>query len=286
VNPKSKIFLLIFVLAGCKTLPVANQELERNSRLQNQNEQSLVDAAAGFVQGAKEANAVGATAVVSEELDLAAAALPQPSPKTAQAAKERVASAIAGDESAEQRYAAAWGEVQELRTVKQFLQVEREQLHQQLETALSGKLAAETKLREGAESRAELIKTVIRTLMIVGGAAAVAGVLAFRLFPSLALPLAFLSGACFGLAYLAAVVQPWMVYTIGGLALITGGAIAFYAYRERRLANGAIGFVQEQRNEDESWWKSKKQAATQWLGDGKGWLGSEIDRRTREMNLS
>lgn len=277
---------LLICLTGCTYFGASKAQIKSTKLIVE--ELDLVkhrqQESAANVEAARKALAADAartlnSEVAGKELELAAQNLPKPTPDQLIEINARLTLALSKSEAdrakAEDLYKTKLHDFQALQDAQDVL-VKK---HQSLEAELA-KSDAE------AKSRAALTASIIRTLMIAGVVAAVGAVLAFRFFPSLTLPAAILSAVFFGLAWMAATIEPWMVYTAVGLVAGAFALFAVYSHREKRVADATVGALGEIRTESAQLWDEKlAPKMKEWVGESKSWLGKHIDSKAEALNV-
>lgn len=91
---------------------------------------------------------------------------------------------------------------------------------------------------------------------------------------------------CIGLAMVVPLIKPWMLFT-GFAVCMIGVAVPFLRkyWKEKKIADNAVGAIQEIRNESEQIYKEKiRPKLTEWFGDNKV-LHGEVEKKLKDLNL-
>lgn len=133
---------------------------------------------------------------------------------------------------------------------------------------------------EKAKDEAALKRTLIYILTVLGVLFAV-GAYFLR-----SIECVIGAGICVGLAMVVPLIKPWMLFT--GLAVcMIGISVPFIRkyLNEKKIADNAVGAIQELRNESEQIYKEKlRPKLTEWFGDDKVLHGA-VEKKLKELNL-
>lgn len=135
------------------------------------------------------------------------------------------------------------------------------------------------KINNDANNQA--LKKIIIICLLVGGAACAVGAYFFR-----AWELAVGAMVCTGLALIYPFIKPWMVISAMGAVTIFVGIIIYKKFHEEKImANGAMGTIQEHRNESEESYKTTlKPKLEEWFKNMPK-FHKKIEERLKELNL-
>jgi len=125
------------------------------------------------------------------------------------------------------------------------------------------------------------LKKYLIGILCVGAAGAAIGAYFMRSL-TLAVVAIFIGGAAIAVPF----IKPWMIITAIGAVIIVAGFIAYkQLYEEKIISNGAIGTIQERRNEaEDDYQQNLKPKLKDWFKDAPK-LHKKVEDRLKELNL-
>lgn len=269
------------LLVSCQNSAPAARELNlKDSQVETNLGQILVGVSE-HVAAARQANVlVGGQRVVEAELSVAAQYLPAVGAERLGEIKERIAKMLAAKEGVFlDSYSLMKQQAERTVAERSQLLKERDLLH--------AKLVAEQKAHEEKiKNDAGLRRFTSLAFSGLGAAALVMATFALVYFRQLAAPLGIIGTVFISLGQVTAILQPWMIGTAAALVLGSCGLAMYFSLREKTVADGSVGLIQEFRNDNPDVWKNDLKArATEWLGTANSGIAKFIDEKARALNV-